>query len=167
MSATQSVPSVRSQHISGTRLFVGDAVIVFRLLDETRHRIMATVFGVSRKDSNLVTLFVIASLASALRRSAAAPGTQVRKLRSSPTAISDTIIGAAVVKETLEGIATHPSTGTSSVAPLIVFALLAHALRPAIDRTRREVRQSVRALIAAARNVRAVMRRWGISPSDT
>ena len=39
---------------------------------------------------------------------AAAPGTLVRNVRSSPTAVGDTMIGAAVAKETVNSIAGHP-----------------------------------------------------------
>jgi hypothetical protein len=98
MPPTQSAPAVRLEQVSSARLLVGDGIIVLGLLNEWRHRIMATVFGVSRYDSNVLTLFVIAAFAGALRRAAAAPRTQVRKARSSPTAKGDTMIGAAVVK---------------------------------------------------------------------
>jgi hypothetical protein len=167
MPPTQSAPAARLERVSSARLLVGDGIIVVGLLNERRHRIMATVFGVSRYDSNVLTLFVIAAFAAALRRAAAAPRTQVRKARSSPTAKGDTMIGAAVVKETLDSIAGHPSSDTSSAAALIAFAVVAHALRPAIARALRAVRQSVRGLKAAAHSIRAVMRRWGISPSNT
>ena len=59
MPDTQSPPPRRLEHRSSARLFVGDAVIAFRLLNEARHRIMYRAFGMPREHSNLMTLFVI------------------------------------------------------------------------------------------------------------
>ena len=163
MPYTQYSSSRGREHVSSVRLFVGDAIIAFRLLDEVRHRIMAAVFGTSRNDSNLVMLFVIAAFGAAFRRAAAAPRTQVRKVRSSPTAVGDTMIGAAVARETLDSIAGHRAKKTSFGAGLIVFALVVHSLRPAIERSLHAAWQSFHELAAAAHRARSVMRRWGVS----
>ncbi len=166
MPDTQS-PSHRSpEHLSSGRLFVGDTVVASRLVNEARHRIMYRVFGMPREHSNLMTLFVIAAFVRALQRAAAAPGTQVRKARSSPTAVGDTMIGAAVAKETVNSIAGRPARDTPFAAALIAFALTAYGLRAALKRLVHEVRPAFRHLAAAEHRVRAVMRRWGISPSD-
>ena len=90
---------------------------------------MSRVFGMPREHSNVMTLFVIAAFVRALQRAAAAPGTQVRKARSSPTAVGDTIIGAAAARETVNSIAGHPARDTPSAAALIAFALTAYGLR--------------------------------------
>ncbi len=145
---------------------MGDGVLVFRLLNEARHRIMSRVFGMPREHSNLMTLFVIAAFVRALQRAAAAPGTQVRKARSSPTAVGDTLIGAAAARETVNSIAGRPARDTPFAAGLIAFALTAYGLRAALKRLVHEVRPAFRHLAAAEHRVRAVMRRWGISPSD-
>ena len=166
MPETQS-PSHRSpEHLSSGRLFVGDTVVASRLLNEARHRIMYRVFGMPREHSNLMTLFVIAAFVRALQRAAATPGTQVRKARSSPTAVGDTMIGAAVAKETVNSIAGHPARDTPSAAALIALAMTVYTLRAAIKRLVHAVRPSLRRLRAAEHEVRAVMRRWGISPSN-
>jgi hypothetical protein len=162
----QSPPRRDLEHLSSARLFVGDAEIAFRLLNEARHRIMSRVFGMPREHSNLMTLFVIAASVRALQRAAAAPGTQVRKARSSPTAVGDTMIGVSVAKETVNGIAGHPGRDMPFAAALIALAMTVYALRAAIKRLLHEVRPLVRHLVAAEHRVRAVMRRWGISPSD-
>ena len=145
---------------------MGDAVIAFRLLNEARHRIMSLVFGMPREHSNLMTLFVIAAFVRALQRAAAAPGTQVRKARSSPTAVGDMMIGTAVARETVNGIGGHPARDTPFAAALIALAMTVYAVRTAIRRLLHAVRPSFRHLVAAERRVRAVMRGWGISPSN-
>ena len=166
MPDTQSQPPHRPEHLSSARLFVGDGVLVLRLLNEARHRIMYRVFRMPREHSNLMTLFVIAAFVRALQRAAAAPGTQVRKARSSPTAVGDTLIGAAAARETVNSIAGRPARDTPFAAALIAFALTAYGLRAALKRLVHEVRPAFRHLAAAEHRVRAVMRRWGISPSD-
>ena len=167
MPDTQSPPRRRPEHLSSARLFVGDSVIAFRLLNEARHRIMSGVFGMPREHSNLMTLFVIASFVRALQRAAAAPGTQVRKARSSPTAVGDTMIGAAVARETVNSIAGHPARDKPFAAALIALAMTVYGFRARIKRLLHEIRPSLRHLTSAAHRVRAVMRRWGISPSDS
>ncbi len=109
MPPAQSTPPSSLKHVSPERLLVGDAIILFRILSEARHRVVARVFGVGRQDSTLVTLIVIGAFARALHRIAAAPGRQVRKVRSSPTAVGDAMIGTAAIKETIDSIAGHPS----------------------------------------------------------
>ena len=166
MPDTQSPPPPRLEHLSGARLFVGDAVVAFRLLNEARHRIMYRVFGMPREHSNLMTLFVIAAFVRALQRAAAAPGTQVRKARSSPTAVGDTMIGTAVAKETVDSIAGHPARDMPFAAALIALAMTVYAVRAGITRLLHAVRPLFRHLVAAEHRVRAVMRGWGISPSN-
>jgi hypothetical protein len=153
----------RREHLSRARLLAGDALVAVRLFQEVRHRIMRAVFGVSRADSNLVWVFAIGAFAAALRRGAAAPGAQVRKARSSPTAVGDTMIGAAVASETLDSIAGHPARDTSFAAALIALALAVHSFRPGLERSLRAALEAYRELTAAAHRVREVMRRWGIS----
>lgn len=69
-------------------------------------------FGLRREQSNVMTLVVLGTFVRALQRAAAAPGTLVRNVRSSPTAVGDTMIGAAVAKETVNSIAGHPVRDT-------------------------------------------------------
>ena len=166
MPDTQSPPARRPEHLSSARLFEGDTVIAFRLLNEARHRIMSRLFGMPREHSNLMTLFVLAAFVRALQRAAATPGTQVRKARSSPTAAGDTLIGTAVARETVNSIAGHPARDTPFAAALIALAMTVYAFRAATTRLLHAVRPSFRHLVAAEHRVRAVMRRWGISPSN-
>jgi hypothetical protein len=92
--------------------------------------------------------------------------TQVRNARSSPTAVGDTMIGAAVARETVNSIAGHPARDTPFAAALIALAMTVYTFRAGIKRLLHAVRPSLRHLVAAAHRVRAVMRRWGISPSN-
>ncbi len=162
MPATQSAPPVRLEHVSRPRRLWGDAIIVSSLLNELRHRIMTAVYGISRADSNLVTLLVIAAFGGAIRRAAAAPSTQVRKVRSSPTTVGDTMIGAAAAKETLDSIAGHPSRDTTSAAALITLALVVHLFRPAVKRSVRAMEEAGRDVVAEARRIGDAIGRFGI-----
>jgi len=161
MPPRQSAPPLPFERVSEERRFLGDAIIAIRVLNEARHRTVAAVFGVPRDGSNLVTLIAIGAFARALHRIAAAPRTQARKVRSSPTLVGDTMIGTAALKETLDSVAGHPSRDTSSAAALIVFAVLAHSFRPAVERSLRAVRESFRAIKAEARRIGSAIRRYG------
>lgn len=145
---------------------MGDSVIAFALLNEARHRIVSRTYGISREHSNLIALFVIAGFVRGVKRAAAAPGNQVRKARSSPTAVGDTMIGAAMAKEAVNSIAGHPARDTPFAATLIALAVTVHAFRTPMRRLLHGVRQSLRHVVGAAHKARAVMRRWGISPSN-
>ena len=101
--------------------------------------------------------------APALRCGARNP---VRKARSSPTALGDTMIGAAAAKETVDSIAGHPARDTPFAAALIALAMTVYGFRAATKRLLHAVRPSFRHVVAAEHRVRAVMRRWGISPSS-
>jgi hypothetical protein len=167
VTGTEAGPSARLEHISSARLLWGDALIASKLLNHARHRVMAGVFGVTRgesklNDSNILTLLAFAAFASALRRTAAAPREQVRKAQSSPNRVANTMIGAAAVRETVDGIAGHPSRDTSSAVALIAFAVVAHSTRPAVERSLHAVRQALTRLRAEIRRGWAEVRQWGI-----
>lgn len=143
MSATRSTPSAPT-HISPERLLVGDVIIVFRLLV----RAVEKAFGVSGEGSSLLTLVVIASVFRGVRRAFAAPRTQVRKARSSPNFAGDTVIATVAFKETIDSLAGDSSRDASSFAAgLILFAVLAHVLRPAVAGSLGVLRKSVRTVI--------------------
>ena len=119
------------------------------------------MFGVPRAGSSLVTLFAFTAFVRALHRIASAPRTQVRKARSSPTAATDAMLGAAAVRETIDRVAGAPSRNTSNATALIVVAVLVHAFRPTVQGSLRAVRVSVRDVRLEARIVRAAIRRYG------
>jgi hypothetical protein len=155
MPPTQSAPSLHLKHVSPERLLVGDAIIALRLLNEARRRVVGAVFGVPREGSSVVTLIAIGAFARALHRIAAAPSTQARKMRSSPTAVGDTMIGAVALREAVDRVAGRPSRDVPFAVALITFAVLTHAFRPAIAGSLRALRGSFRAVIAEALRLRA------------
>ena len=104
--------------------------------------------------SNLITLIVIGAVASALRRAAASPGTQVRKVRSSPTAVGDTMIVATVLRDSLRSLAGPRPRAASRAAALIAFAVLANSIRP--------IRPAVRGAITEVRRARDAIGRYGV-----
>ena len=161
MARTQSAPPLRLDGVSETTLFLGDALIAIRVLSEACRRAVTSLLGLPRDSSSLVTLFAIGAFARALHRVAAAPRTQARKVRSSPTAVGDTMIATAALKETLDSIAGHPSRDTSSAAALIVFAVLAHSFHPAVEGSLRAVGDSVRAVKSEARRIGSAIRGYG------
>jgi len=137
-------------------------IIAFRVLNEARHRAVAAVFGVERGwRSNLVTAIVIAALVDAIPRVAAAPRTQVRKMRSSPTAVGDSMIATAVLKETLDRVAGPRPEAIASGAALIVFAVVANSIRPTIEKSLHAIRPAVRGVITRVRRARDAIIRYG------
>jgi hypothetical protein len=151
MSTTQSRPPGLKQGIGPERLLVGYLIILFRLLVSAVER----VFRVSGEGSTLLTLIVIASVVRGIRRVFAAPRTQIRKARSSPNFAGNAAIATGAVKETVDSIAGRPSRDTSFAAALIVFAVVAHSLRPALAASLGAVRKSVRTAITQGLRLRA------------
>jgi hypothetical protein len=147
MSATQPSRRGRKQNIGPERLLAGYLIVLFRLLG----RVVGRAFGISGEGSTLLTLVVIGSAIRGVRRVFAAPRTQVRKARSSPNFAFNTMIATAGVKETVDRVAGRPSRDPSFGAALIVFAVVAHSIRPAV----RAVRKALRALIAQGLRLRA------------
>jgi hypothetical protein len=133
-------------------LLVGDARLVVLLLNAARHGIVARLFGVARKDSNVVTVIAIASLAGALSAGAA----RVRSVRVRPS-LADTAIGAAVMKETAHGIAGDWSRKTPYFSALIALVVLEKSFGPAVRGSIRGVRGSFRGVTASIRSVRALL----------
>jgi hypothetical protein len=160
---TYSSPPLRREHVSGARWFFGDVMIAFVVLNEARHRAVAAVFGVSKDwRSNLITLIVIGAVASALRRVAAAPRTQVRKMRSSSTAVGDTMIVAAVLRATLRSLAGPRPRATSRAAALIAFAVVANSIRPTARRILGAIQGAVRGALTDLRKARDAVSRYGV-----
>jgi hypothetical protein len=162
MPTAQAAPPVRLEHVSRRRRMWGDAIIVSSLLNELRRRITTAVYGISRADSNLLTLIVLGAFGAAMRRAAAAPRTQVRKARSSPTALGDSMIAAAAAKETLDSIAGNPSRDMTPAAALITLALVVHLFRPAVRRLVRAIEEAGRDVLVEARKIGDAIGRVGI-----
>ena len=153
---------LREKPVSGARRFFVDAIIAFRVLNETRHRLVGAVFGVRRDwPANFVTVIAIASAVDAIHRAAAAPGAQVRKVRSSPTLVGDSLIAAGVLHEAISRVTTRRARATASAAALIVFAVVANSIRPTIEKSLRAIRAAPRGIIIEVRKVWDAIRRYG------
>ena len=151
MSATRSTPHGRKEKIGPERLLAGYLIVLFGLVV----RAVGKAFGVSGEGSTLLTLVVIGSVARGVRRVFAAPGTQVRKARSSPNLAGNTMIATAAFKETVDSIAGRPSRDTPFAAALIVFAVLVHSFRPAVAESLGDLRKSVRAVVTQGLRLRS------------
>jgi hypothetical protein len=145
------MPSGDKRPGTGT-LLVGDAALVYLLLNATRHRVVERLFRVSRNDSNLVTVIAIGSLAGAVGAGAA----RVRSVQVRPS-LADAAIGAAVVNETAHGIAGAWSRQMPFFSALIAFVLLEKSFRPAVRGSIRSVRGSVRGVMGSIRSVRSFL----------
>jgi hypothetical protein len=150
------------RHVSGARRFFGDVIIGFRVLNEMRHRVLAVVFGAQRGwHSNVVTVILLASTWDAIHRVIAAPGAQVRKVRSSPTIVGDSLIAAGVLSEVIDKVTTRRAKATASTAALIVFAVVVHSIRRPVLRSFHAIRATIRAGITEVRKVRDTISRYG------
>lgn len=146
----------RSPHGSGPkigpgRLLVGFLIVAWGLLV----RAVGRLFGISAEGSTLLTLIVLGSVARGVRRAFAAPRTKIRKARSSPNFAGDTMIAAAVFKESVDGVAGGPNREMPFAAALIVFAIVAHFFRPAVAGALGELRKSVAAAMTQGLRLRA------------
>jgi hypothetical protein len=142
-----------NSNVGFARLFFGDAAIVVMLLNDVRHRTVTRVFGVSRDDSNLVTVLAIGSAAVAVQGTAA----RVRALPRHPSG-SDSMIGAAVMREAALGIAGAPSRAVPAAGALLALALVGRSSRPLLHGALRTTRQSVRGVMTAPLRLRAFAR---------
>ena len=140
-------------NVGFARLFFGDAAIVFLLLNDVRHRTVTRVFGVSRDDSNLVTVLAIGSAAVAVQGTAA----RVRAIRPYPSG-SDSLIGAALLREAALGIAGAPARAVPAAGALLALALVGKSSRPILQGAFRTTRRSVLDVVAAPKRLRAFAR---------
>ena len=143
-----------NNNVGFARLFFGDAAIVLLLLNNVRHRMVARVFGVSREDSNVVTVVAIGSAAVAVHATA----TRVRRSIRRHPSLPDTAIGAAVLRGTALGIAGEPSRAVPAFGGLVALALLGRSSRPALRGAFRTTRGSVRGVATAPYRLRAFAR---------
>jgi hypothetical protein len=134
------------------RQLLDDALLVFLLLNEVRHRVVARLLGVPRADSNLLTIFAIGSLAAV----AGAAATRLRGVRVRPS-VPETAIAAAVLKESAHGMAGDWSRGKPLFATMIALVMLEKSFGPALRGAFHGVRRSSRAVRASLRSVRGLL----------
>ncbi|MGZ6693720.1 MAG: hypothetical protein ACXVHQ_40835, partial [Solirubrobacteraceae bacterium] len=106
-------------------------------------------------------IIVLASAWDAIHRVIAAPGAQVRKARSSPTIVGDSLIAAGVLSEVIDQVTTRRAKATASTAALIVFAVVVHSIRRPVLRSVHAIRATIRSGITEVRKVRDAISRYG------
>ncbi len=133
----------RGGYLSGVKLLVADTRMTLMLLNEARGRTMERVFGVPRDQSGLLTIIALAAVAEAFR-------TRTNQARSAakPPSVSDSLLGVALVRESMQGIAGVQSRDLPLGSSLIALGMLGGALHPA-------VRASARRLASASHKARA------------
>src|SRR3954451_14748301 len=125
-------PSFRSG-----RLFLADSRLALALLNETRHRGLHRVFGVSREEENLLT-FVLAL-------SAASPGYEgIRRVLHAPLPISgrDAASGAILLREAAAGVAGPGAGAIPGFGALMALALVSTVALPGLRRAIHAAREA-------------------------
>ena len=117
---------------SGARLLFSDIRVACLLLNEARHRTIERLFGVSRDQSNIVTLIAVGVLAEAAHDKAE----HVLRGPGGPTR-TDAALGSAALKGVVHGIA-GPSSDTFGI--LVAIALLGGLSGPALGRSLHGIR---------------------------
>jgi hypothetical protein len=112
-------------YFSGAKLLARDVRVGALLVREGRNRACARLFGVSSDDSALVALIALATLAHAAHG-------KVHDIITAPGApsMSDSLIGAGILKEAVHLIAGDWSREVPVMPAVIVGAVIAHHLRP-------------------------------------
>ena len=121
-------------YFSGARLLISDARVAVLLIDEARDRAVERVFGVPRDQSFLVTVIALGTLAGAVHRMA-------EKILSGPNpSLGDTVIGVAVVKAAVQGVAGDSSKGSPLFGTLVVISVLGAKFRPTVRASFRHIK---------------------------
>ncbi|HEY1515056.1 MAG TPA: hypothetical protein VGF91_01475 [Solirubrobacteraceae bacterium] len=129
--------AAREELFGGARLLVADMRVVYLLLNDARGRVIAGLFGVSGPGSGLVTIIALGLAAETARR-------KVTRVLNAPGApeFGEAALGVSVLTESVRWIA-GPGTGEFPLfGPLVVFALVGHALRPVLRSTVHGARNS-------------------------
>jgi hypothetical protein len=104
---------------------------------------------------------VLASTWDAIHRVIAAPGAQVRKVRSSPTIVGDSLIAAGALSEVIDNVTTPRAKATASTAAPIVLAVVVHSIRRPVLRSFHAIRATIRGGMTDVRKVRDTIVRYG------
>ena len=136
-SAADVREAAREEFLGGARLVAADMRAVYLLLNHARGKVINRLFGVSGPGSALVTILALGLAAETVqrevKRALAAPGTPE---------LGATALGASVLSESARLVA-GPGVGEFPLfGPLILFALVGHALRPVLRSTVHGARSS-------------------------
>ncbi len=130
----------------------GDAAIVFMLLNEARHRTVQSVFGVSRRDSNVVTAAMIALALVGVERGAA----RMRAARPHPS-LADTAVGAAAMKEGAHTLAGDWSRTSPFFGGMIAAVLIEKSFGPSLRMAMHSARASLHGVAVSLRSIRRLV----------
>jgi hypothetical protein len=133
--AADRVTLDRDEEFGGARLLVSDTRVAFMLVNEARYRTVDRLFGVTREQSNLLTLIALGMLARAAHDQAV----RVFKGPGGPTR-ADAAMGAGLLRESLYGIAGPASRTTPYFGALVAIALLGRRSHPALRWTSHGIR---------------------------
>lgn len=134
------VGSNNGAHHGGARVLLTDARVASLLLNEARDRTTARLFGVPREASSLLTVVAIGTLASALYDRVQA---MLKVVPGAPSA-GDTLIGVSAVNVVLREIAGSRAKETRFLATLLMSAVLAKSVAPALEASMRRARGQAR-----------------------
>ena len=143
---------MNDENLGSTRVVVRDTILLFLLLSEARRRIVMRVYGVSREDSNWVTVFAAGSTAGGLHARAA----RVLRVPRRPS-LAATAVGAGALKETAHGIAGDWSRTTPYFGGLVALAVSDKSFGPMLRSSFRRVRRSFRSVRAGSRRLLALV----------
>jgi hypothetical protein len=122
--------AAREEFLGGARLLVADMRVVYLLLNQGRARAITRLFGISGPGSGLVTILALALAAQTAQR-------KIARVLNAPGApeLGPTALGAAVLSESARWVS-GPGVGEFPLfGPLILFALVGHAMRPVLRST--------------------------------
>jgi hypothetical protein len=121
----------------GSRLLSSDVRVAWLLLDDARCRFIERWFGVPKEDTFLVTMIGLGLVAGAVHRHAE----RVLRVPGGPSA-PDTVIGGAVLRESMHRIAGTWSRDSSSFGTLVAIAMLGASVRPGLAASLRGIKAS-------------------------
>jgi hypothetical protein len=130
----------------------GGLTIAFLLLNEARHRIVQSTFGISRRDSNIVTAALLGVTVVGAERKAA----RMRAVRIRPS-LASTAIGAAVLKEGAHTVAGDWSRTSPFFGRMIAAVLLEKSFGPSLRMALHSGRASLHAVAVSLRSIRRLV----------
>ena len=152
--------------LSGARLFLTDAEVAGRVLNEFRHRFIERTLGIQTRESSLSSVLITMIALGAVAQGIQGAGAKVREVQSSPS-LGDVLIGGAIAKHSIRSVAGVLPENTAPFGALVVFALLAHAARPTVEGTYQRVSAQRRRFRAAIRGRYGRVRRRTATTGST
>lgn len=136
-SAAGTALEAAARELGGGDLLLSDLRFVYVLLNEARYRAMARLFGVSRDQTNLVSLVVLILLTEKLRSS-------LERLSAGRPTRVDGLITGALAREALSGVAGPLSRKDPLYGTLLLIAFLTSGAHPRVRRAMHSFRTGAR-----------------------